>query len=61
MSDTERNLAQGNGETPAAARDARKPYQKPSFRFEQVFETMALQCGKVNPTQAGCGSVRQAS
>jgi hypothetical protein len=61
MSDTERNVAEGNGETPAATHDARKAYQKPSFRFEQVFETMALQCGKVNPTQAGCGTVRMAS
>jgi hypothetical protein len=26
----------------------KKPYQKPSFRYEQVFETMALACGKVN-------------
>ncbi len=25
----------------------RKPYQKPAFRFERVFETQALSCGKV--------------
>ena len=33
---------------------AKKPYQKPAFRYEQVFETMALACGKVNATQSQC-------
>lgn len=33
----------------------KKPYEKPSFRFEQVFVTTALSCGKVNPTiQSSC-------
>jgi hypothetical protein len=35
-------------------RPAKKPYQKPSFRYERVFETMALSCGKVHPTQFQC-------
>lgn len=26
---------------------AKKPYQKPAFRHEKVFETMALACGKM--------------
>ena len=25
---------------------SKKPYQKPVFRHERVFETMALRCGK---------------
>jgi hypothetical protein len=29
-------------------------YQKPAFRCERVFETMALACGKVHPTQQQC-------
>lgn len=33
---------------------SRKPYLKPSFQRERVFETMALSCGKVNTTQAQC-------
>ena len=39
---------------------AKKPYEKPSFRFEQVFVTTALSCGKVNPAvQGSCvGSVK---
>jgi hypothetical protein len=32
----------------------RKPYQKPSFRHERVFETMALSCGKIGPDQLQC-------
>jgi hypothetical protein len=29
-------------------------YQKPAFRHERVFETLALSCGKVGVTQATC-------
>jgi hypothetical protein len=32
----------------------KKPYTKPSFQHERVFETMALACGKLHPTQAQC-------
>ena len=33
----------------------KKPYEKPSFRFEQVFVTTALSCGKLPlSTQTGC-------
>jgi hypothetical protein len=33
----------------------RRPYQKAAFRFERVFETTALSCGKVGTSQAQCG------
>ena len=34
----------------------KKPYEKPSFRFEQVFVTTALSCGKTSPGgQGSCG------
>jgi hypothetical protein len=33
---------------------SRKHYLKPAFRYERVFETMALSCGKLNPTQFQC-------
>jgi hypothetical protein len=39
----------------------KKPYQKPAFRSERVFETMALACGKMNGTQAQCKSNRKNS
>jgi hypothetical protein len=43
---------------PNAATSAKKPYEKPSFRFEEVFVTTALSCGKVG-TEGNCtGSVK---
>jgi hypothetical protein len=33
---------------------AKKLYKKPEFRFERVFETMALACGKVGPSESQC-------
>ncbi len=39
----------------------RRPYGKPAFRSEKVFETMALACGKISPTQAQCRTVRKNS
>jgi hypothetical protein len=41
-------------DTNKAATTSRKPYEKPSFRYERVFVTSALSCGKVNPTQDTC-------
>jgi hypothetical protein len=35
-------------------RAVRKPYQKPAVRYERVFETSALYCGKVSTTQQAC-------
>jgi hypothetical protein len=32
----------------------KKPYEKPSFRFEQVFVTTALSCGKVGSISSNC-------
>jgi hypothetical protein len=32
----------------------KQPYEKPSFRHERAFETMALTCGKVDPSQLQC-------
>jgi hypothetical protein len=33
---------------------SKKPYRKPDFKFERVFETMALSCGKISAVQAQC-------
>ena len=38
------DISSDNPRTPATDK---KPYEKPSFRFEQVFVTTALSCGKV--------------
>ena len=45
----------------AGKSNSKKPYRKPGFRAERVFETMALACGKISPTQAQCRTVRKNS
>ena len=44
---------QTSRQTPRAPK---KPYERPAFRFERVFETMALACGKISTTQSQCRS-----
>jgi hypothetical protein len=44
-----------------ARQPVRKPYRKPAVRHEQVFETRALTCGKVQVTQSGCHFERKTS
>jgi len=46
---------------PAKRREGKKRYQKPAVRFERVFETSALSCGKVQTTQGTCHSNRKTS
>jgi len=38
----------------AATKAGKKPYNKPEFRYERVFETLALACGKVQGQQGQC-------
>lgn len=45
---------------PSAAQ-GKKPYQKPEVRHERVFETMALNCGKVGLHQESCRANRKNS
>jgi len=46
---------------PRAGAAGKKPYRKPAFQREQVFETMALACGKIDPTSGACRAVRKSS
>ncbi|MGD1214826.1 MAG: hypothetical protein ABR861_07550 [Terriglobales bacterium] len=39
---------------PGNAGKEKKLYQKPAFRYERVFETQALRCGKTSAFQASC-------
>ena len=39
---------------PESAAKGKKPYRKPAFRYDQVFETQALACGKTVQTQGQC-------
>lgn len=67
MSDQQRDQRQrsdehaDNGVAPATEARRRKPYQKPAFTREQLFETMALACGKTNPVIGQCKAVRKNS
>jgi hypothetical protein len=39
----------------------KKTYEKPSFRYEQVFVTTALSCGKIDGTETSCHHNHKAS
>jgi hypothetical protein len=39
----------------------KKAYQKPAFRYERVFETLALRCGKLPGGGPRCITVRKTS
>jgi hypothetical protein len=47
-----------NDDTPkrAAAANGKRPYQKPAFKHECAFETMALSCGKIFTNQGQCAT-----
>jgi hypothetical protein len=46
---------------PQSGTCAKKPYTKPAFYHERVFETTALRCGKVETTQHSCRYNRKTS
>jgi hypothetical protein len=45
----------------AAPTPKKKPYVKPAFRYEKVFETQALACGKIVGTGGQCQQVPKTS
>ena len=53
MKDLRQGGAANNRTSGPAEAKKKKPYVKPSFEYERVFETMALACGKVR-TQSNC-------
>lgn len=58
MNEKDRNTTDEIGGSAPGAGEGRKAYHKPSFRSEQVFETMALQCGKMQGTSGACNMVK---
>ena len=52
---------QADQEPSSRAQRGKKPYLKPAFRYERVFETMALACGKIDDTQLQCRGLSMAS
>ncbi len=60
------HMANGNAVEPedkqqTQKKPSKRPYTKPAFRFERVFETQALSCGKINSTIGQCHSNRKTS
>jgi hypothetical protein len=47
------NQSSSNREEPRPAAIEKKPYEKPGFRYEHVFVTSALSCGKTG-TEGSC-------
>jgi hypothetical protein len=50
----DREMPSQKPQQPANAGKEKKPYHKPSFRHERVFETQALSCGKIAATVPTC-------
>jgi hypothetical protein len=46
--------ARPEGEPLFQKKQTKKSYTKPAFRFERVFETQALSCGKVDSHVGQC-------
>jgi hypothetical protein len=50
-------INQSSNQEPRPAAIEKKPYEKPGFRYEQVFVTSALSCGKTG-TEGQCSSAK---
>jgi len=50
----------GSGDERLTKEQPKKPYNKPAYRFECVFETQALSCGKIT-SQGPCHLNRKTS
>jgi hypothetical protein len=46
---------------PGQGRAAKKPYHTPAVRYERVFETSAITCGKVQTNEGPCHQNRKLS
>jgi hypothetical protein len=49
-------MEMNNSSFDSSMQTSKKPYEKPSFRFEEVFVTTALSCGKTVSGGPGGGS-----
>jgi hypothetical protein len=58
---SENQASRGKEKQLKSARKDKKPYQKPAFRSERVFETLALACGKIDATSPSCQFSRKTS
>jgi hypothetical protein len=53
-------MNQSSSGEPRPAATEKKPYEKPAFRYEQVFVTSALSCGKTI-TEGSCHLTQKVS
>lgn len=51
---TQKNRPSGGEKGALNTSAVKKPYRKPEFRYERVFETLALACGKIHANQGQC-------
>ncbi len=58
---TEKNVTSGDAKQAPGAGVTKKAYKKPEFRYERVFETLALACGKLHGSQGQCRFNRKRS
>jgi hypothetical protein len=59
---TQKNQASAEDQSRAENRvENKKPYEKPEFRYERVFETRALVCGKMTGGGPACAMNRRVS
>jgi hypothetical protein len=58
---SQKNSPAGVDSNAASQQTGKRPYVKPDFRFEKVFETLALVCGKLHGQQGQCRLVRKTS
>ena len=58
---TNNQAPRGKQQQPGNAGKEKKLYQKPAFRYERVFETLALSCGKIGSTTIQCQVNRKTS
>jgi len=61
MSEEVKDNSAATEKPPIQQEKAKKPYHKPSFRHERVYETMALACGKMYSTESVCRFNRKTS
>jgi len=54
-------MEDSKGEFDEKEATVKKPYLKPAFRYEQVFVTTALSCGKMDGSQLQCRTSTKAS
>jgi hypothetical protein len=58
---TQKNAPAGVDTNAPSQEKGKKPYLKPDFHFEKVFETLALVCGKLQHSQGQCRLIRKTS